>query len=184
MTTPSPTELQTTIDRLTLELEQLKPATLEQMHTRALAGEPSTKMVAANSKIADQRAIIEIDLAVAHTKLATALQAAAQPRVEALMANRNACIADAQNALFDALQAERLLATALAAYAVAAQAAEQAGHDANRIASHAGLAEQCPRPELGQEVGNQLRQSIPQLLQPFAGPQLYRHMIIEAAAHE
>jgi hypothetical protein len=182
MTKQSATELQTTIDRLSLELEQLQPATLEQMHTRALLGESSTKMVAANAKIADQRAIIEIDLAVAHTQIASALQAAAQPRCSALLAARADWIADAQNALFDALQAERLLATALAAYTTAAQAAEQAGNDANQVARQAGLAEQCPRPELGQEIGNQLRQSLPELVQPFAGPQLYRQMI-EAKHH-
>jgi hypothetical protein len=64
------------------------------------------------------------------------------------------------------------------------QLAEQAGNSANQAARQAGLPEQVARAELGQEIGNKLRQSIPALIQPFTGPQILRQMITEAADHE
>jgi hypothetical protein len=171
------TELQSTIERLTVEIEQLQPATHEQMHARAMAGESAAKMVAANSKLAEQRAVLEIELGVAHAQLGAALQAAAQPRIKELLACRAACITDARKALRSALDGEQMIAKSLAAYTTAAQAACDAGNYANQIARQAGLSEQVDRPAIAQEDGNQLRQSLPALVFGLTGPQMYCEVV-------
>jgi hypothetical protein len=176
-------QLQDKIEQITGEIEGLRPASTEEMHARAMLGESAQKMIAANSKLAETKAALEIDLGVAHAQLSSANKAAAQPRIEALLATRTDAITAAQNALRGALDGEQMIATALAAYTTAAQAACDAGNDANQVARQAGLGEQVERPQLGQEVGNQLRQSLPLLVSGLTGPQILC-FVIGAATHE